>query len=107
LIPKWKEAERLRAEARARAEGAPPAPIPGGTTPSFAQAHASDRTVYVCYFDGFFPHSNPVSPGGTEPPTPNRARVLVASDGATAVDATGFHNAAGQPQMTLARPTDR
>lgn len=104
VLAKWEDAELSRAEARARAEGAPPLPIPLPRTQSFAQTHAADRTVYICYFDGSFPHSNSVSPGHTEPPTPNRARVLVATDGTTAVDATGFHNTAGQPEMALSRP---
>ncbi|MBV8295971.1 MAG: hypothetical protein JO085_03970 [Acidimicrobiia bacterium] len=80
----------------------PPVPI---AESQFASAHATDQTVFVCYFDGGFIGSMP-PPMGTEtiPPQYNRARVFVSSSGSPTFDALGRHDTAGYPDMAVEAP---
>jgi hypothetical protein len=68
----------------------------------FAQKHAADPHVYVCYFDGEFATSLPVD--GTPPPF-NRTIVEVAQDGETGTYLDGYHDVAGRPTLPLERPS--
>jgi hypothetical protein len=107
VIPKWQETRAERqAQAQAQAEGksAPPVPAPSGPglVSPFARAHASDRTVYLCYFDGTF--TIPAPPGANMP-NPNRISVFVATNGESAPDQYGYHDTPGYGDMTFERPS--
>jgi hypothetical protein len=90
-----------RAQAIAKAAGqAPPSSEPDQPPDGFAQKHAADAHVYVCYFDGDFVTSLP--PGG--PPPFNRTIVEVAQDGEAATYLDGYHNVPGQTTLPLDPP---
>jgi hypothetical protein len=104
-IPGWQETRSIQAEqAQAQAQARPTMPVahgPGIVTP-FATAHASDPTVYICYFDGQFYISKPPD---SHVPTPNRLRVLVAANGDAAWDVAAYHDTPGHADMTFSRPS--
>jgi len=80
-------------------------PPPPRAESRFARAHATDQTVFVCYFDGEFTASHPMPPGAeTVPPQYNRAMVYVSSSGSADFYGIGYHDTEGYPDMAIEAP---